>query len=307
MAWAQRDDARDRLEIVRGRCQSALVSDSPTLNQRLRNPEEYGIGDDEFAQLQAQRDERDLGQAAQLLHKRGQDHAAALMLDVESIDYNRQTIGWDAEGWTPTYRIVAVLDVETFLLPRFTDERIAEIADALDTVRDHYGEGVDAVRIREVLPVVGKDWREQLARDLAAERPNNQGQRVRLDPARQVRDGLYLTNIEEEKVYAVLREVQASLPDNETFLIAPLPGVFVPPDHTWYPDFLITYGGRAGVIEVDGPHHRREGRRAADVSRDHLLENAGVRRVARIVVEDVTQKYEVEKFIRDFLKRLTAA
>ncbi|ADB76076.1 hypothetical protein [Geodermatophilus obscurus] len=156
--------------------------------------------------------------------------------------------------------------------------------------------------------MVGDDWREQLARDLAAEPPSNQGQRVRLDPARRMQDGLYVTNVEEEKVYRVLREVQASLAerDGETFLIAPLPGVFMPPNHTWHLDFLLTYGGRAGVIEVDGPHHRREGRRAADASRDHLLELAGIRKVGRIVVEDVTKKHEVERFVRDFLKRLTA-
>ncbi|WP_166487435.1 hypothetical protein [Geodermatophilus obscurus] len=85
--------------------------------------------------LLAERAERDLGQTAQLLHKRGHDHAAALLLDVEAITYEKDYVGFESDTWTPTYRIVAVLDVETFLLYRVTEERITEIVDVLDTAR----------------------------------------------------------------------------------------------------------------------------------------------------------------------------
>lgn len=63
-------------------------------------------------------------------------------------------------------------------------------------------------------------------------------------------------------------------------------------------------GSPVGVIEVDGPHHH--GRRGADANRERLLLNAGVRHVGRIVVEDLAEKADVEKWVRDFLVRLTA-
>ena len=104
-----------------------------------------------------------------------------MLLDVQAVAYVHDYIGWDDEGFSPTYRVVATLDVETFLMPRFTDERLAEIVDALDTVRAHDGQTVHSARVREVLPEVGAGWRERLARDLAAGRPSNQGPRVRLE------------------------------------------------------------------------------------------------------------------------------
>ena len=68
------------------------------------------------------------------------------------------------------------------------------------------------------------------------------------------------------------------------------------------PDFLITYRGKAGVIEVDGPHHH--GRAAADQSRDRQLSDAGVQWIERIVVEDTTDTKNLDAFIEQFLSRL---
>jgi very-short-patch-repair endonuclease len=61
---------------------------------------------------------------------------------------------------------------------------------------------------------------------------------------------------------------------------------------------------RAGVIEVDGPHHGKPGRASSDSSRDSLMINAGVEWVSRLDVRDVHSKAEVEKFVDTFLARL---
>ncbi|WP_171074264.1 hypothetical protein [Nonomuraea basaltis] len=64
----------------------------------------------------------------------------------------------------------------------------------------------------------------------------------------------------------------------------PLPGVRVS-QHTFEPDVLVALKGRAGVIEIDGPQHSK--RYAFDKSKDHLLENAGIALVSRIVPEEI--------------------
>lgn len=63
------------------------------------------------------------------------------------------------------------------------------------------------------------------------------------------------TNQYEQRVYQVLKQRQAALTDFETIGIMPLGGMRVG-KRVLEPDFLITYRGRAAVIEVDGPHHR---------------------------------------------------
>ncbi|WP_263170506.1 endonuclease domain-containing protein [Streptomyces sp. SCSIO ZS0520] len=105
-------------------------------------------------------------------------------------------------------------------------------------------------------------------------------------------------------MYQVLKERQAALPDNETIGIMPLCRMRVL-GSTREPDFLITYKGRAGVIEVDGPHHEGPKRASNDHSRTDLLINAGVEWVARLDVRDVKDRAEVEKFVSTFLSRLT--
>lgn len=69
-------------------------------------------------------------------------------------------------------------------------------------------------------------------------------------------------------------------------------------------DFLVTYRGRAGAIEVDGDTHRN--RYAADQSRDAMVRDSGVSMVDRIVAEDTNDPNEVERFVRRFLSRLVA-
>jgi hypothetical protein len=114
-------------------------------------------------------------------------------------------------------------------------------------------------------------------------------------------DGVHFTNEWEHKVYVVLKERQAALPENQTIGIMPL-GAMRVLGHTFEPDLLITYRGRVGVIEIDGPHHK--GRASDDKSRERLLRKAGIKHIDRIDVRDSTQKPEVEKFVTDFLNHL---
>jgi very-short-patch-repair endonuclease len=274
----------------------------PSWDDVVEDPVGHGYSEEYGERL---RGERTVARVGNLLHARGKVSAAALMLDVQAFALSHQWTDGAGGFLDGSGFYEAILDVESYLVPRFTPERLDEILDALAVVLDHEGhQGVSKLRIREVLPVVGDGWREQLMRDLAAERPNNQARKVRLEPHRRTADGMFLTNLEEEKVYAVLRDFQQKQPDVDTVLIAPLPGVRVK-QTTLTPDFLVAYRGRVGVIEVDGPHHH--GRFGADASRDRLLRAAGVRLVDRILVEDLRSRASVDAFVENFFRQLVAA
>ncbi|GAA4593706.1 hypothetical protein GCM10023194_58660 [Planotetraspora phitsanulokensis] len=156
------------------------------------------------------------------------------------------------------------------------------------------------------------DWHIQLRQRLHAE-GGNQAVRLRTEQARvpsneqtpaqlPSEDGLVFTNEWELKVYQALKRWQDDKPDLETIGIFPQPGVRVK-GRTFFPDFLVTYKGRAGIIEVDSKYHK--GRRDHDKSRESLLEDAGVSIVERVGVEDVDNADELEATIRRFLHRLT--
>ncbi|GAA4758052.1 hypothetical protein GCM10023328_47370 [Modestobacter marinus] len=270
----------------------------PTWEQILNDPVAYGYSEGDAERI---RGERTIGQVASLLHSRGQDSSAALMLDVQFLTIQRRY----GENWgDDDSEFVAILDIESYVVPRFNQECRAQIESALDVVRDHEGAPqVNDIRIREVIPTVGARWREGLMRDLVAEQPNNQARKVRLEPTHITEDGLFFTNNEEYRVYAVLKDIQRDLPAGDTILIAPLPGARAR-GTTMTPDFLVAYRGRVGVIEVDGPKH--DGRFGADAQRDRLVQNAGVRVVAHILVEDLRSRENVEILVRDFLHRLIA-
>lgn len=163
---------------------------------------------------------------------------------------------WDA--WTEDdtsairtiYRREALLDVDEYLLPRFTDEVCKRIAVTLGYVAESNGvENVAYVRSRPALPEVDKDWREAYATRLSSERPGNQARRESGLADRPIEDGLTFGSTEELRVYRALKGLQARFPQDDTFAIAPLPGVRLRAGHTWSPDVLVTGRGRALVIE----------------------------------------------------------
>ncbi|MEU4517077.1 hypothetical protein AB0G05_46990, partial [Nonomuraea wenchangensis] len=114
-------------------------------------------------------------------------------------------------------------------------------------------------------------------------------------------DDLIFTNAGELRLYRALKRRQQAYDQTATIGIFPLPGMRIP-GHTFEPDFLVTLKGRAGVIEIDGPQHRK--RYAADKSKDYLLENAGIAFVSRIMPEDIDDPGELETFLDRFLRKL---
>ncbi|WP_158678610.1 hypothetical protein [Streptomyces sulphureus] len=248
-------------------------------------------------------DDGAIGAAAILLSQRGHTTAAALMLDVTAFIFERRTHYEESMDFTSTLEYEdVILEVEPHLTLGFDRSVVHQIASAFDAVGNKWERYFDEVMVREVIPEVGSDWRNRLARELKGGSVSNQGRNIRYEPTHPQADGLHLTNEWEHKVYQVLRERQSSLPDNETIGIIPLAGTRVL-GHTFEPDLMVTYRGRVGVIEIDGPHHK--GRRSDDAGRERLLRNAGIRHIDRIDVADSTQKAEVEKFVTDFLKHLS--
>ncbi|WP_189309844.1 hypothetical protein [Streptomyces brasiliensis] len=118
-------------------------------------------------------------------------------------------------------------------------------------------------------------------------------------------DNLAFTNEGEQRVYQLLKHRQESvLPVEETIAIFPLPNGRIA-QRTWEPDFLVTYKGRAGTLEIDGPHHNA--RRALDVTREHLMRDSGIAYVDRVPVETLESRVELERVIDRFLRRLAEA
>ncbi|KPI25351.1 hypothetical protein OK074_6965 [Actinobacteria bacterium OK074] len=255
----------------------------------LQNPDNYSH--DDFARARA---EKVLAVSATLLHQRGHGDVAALLAQAESCDLEYQEEDW-GKSW-----FEVVLDFDHSQLERFTEEVQQRVLSAMQEVSDRDNFGISALRPRAILPEVGADWRQQLTTGGKA-RPSNHARKVRIGQPHPQADGLHFTNEWEWRVYAVLCEQQHQLPDNDTMGILPL-GAMKVRDYVFEPDFLVTYRGYAGVIEVDGPHHK--GRSSNDKSRERLLRHAGVKYIDRIDVRDASTKEEVEKFVTDFLRHL---
>ncbi|GAA2343570.1 hypothetical protein [Dactylosporangium salmoneum] len=262
--------------------------DTRTYSELLEDPrltEEAALG---------MRADAALGHTAALLLQRGKRDLVALLVDAEG-----PIVEWDPE--CQEYDLW--LEVPADQRMRFTDEVMEEIRNALKEVDTRFRYGLAWLGVREILPPVGPGWRGQVRSQLTGKRPTNHARKVRSGPPVYVRDFLSFTNEGELAVYDALKGIQENeLPRENTIGIYPLAGGRIP-DHTWEPDFLITYGGRAGVLEVDGPHHNS--RRAMDATRDHLLRDAGVGFVDRIPVEALTNPSELVAVLRRFVRRLS--
>jgi hypothetical protein len=255
--------------------------------------------------------ERILAQTAALLAQRGDEQAVALLLDVQSVTVvctdevlrMKQIFIPDIDdgvwGTQTTYCQEAVLDVEEHLVPRFTDEICARVAETLRYVAERNGiDDVVRIRARPALPEVDEDWRAALGARLAAERPSNQARRERAGGPHPVEDGLTLGSNAELRVYQTLKRLQASFPEDDTISIAPLPGVRLRAGHTWTPDLMVMGRGRALVIETDGPHHRSPRRYVDDRNRDLQWQRCGVP-VTRLAVEDLKNDNALEARLRE--------
>ncbi|MFD3544700.1 hypothetical protein ACFWUW_03615 [Streptomyces sp. NPDC058655] len=265
------------------------MGDSRSYEEILKDPQ--GVPTEEVERI---RTDYLLGVTAVLLTQRGHADAANLLADVTSTERNYTDKDWDVEYYE------VVLDVEPHLVERFTDEIHARILETLQEAVEREAFGVTTLRVRSLLPKVDASWRDQV-RNGGAERVINQARRVRLDPQHPIEDSLHFTNVWEHRLYQVLKAQQAELDDTETIGIIPLAGVRVR-ERVFEPDFLITYRGWVGIIEVDGPYH--QGQKSSDTSRDRQFLHAGVKYVDRLDVRDVKEIAQVEKFVADFLKRL---
>lgn len=278
--------------VVSGACQNqGMSADSVPFQEILKNPDRFT--NDDFVRARA---EMVLAVSATLLHQQGHEDIAALLALAEDCELEYQEEDW-GKAW-----FEAILDYDQAHLGRFTEEVKERVLAAMQQVCERQNFGVSGLRARTILPDVGPDWRQQLTTGGKA-RPSNHARRTRIGPTHPQADGLHFTNEWEWRVYVVLCERQQQLPDNETIGISPL-GAMKVRGHVFEPDFLVTYKGKAGVIEVDGPHHK--GRSSDDKSRERLLRNSGVKYIDRIDVRDTTTKEEVEKFVTDFLRHLTA-
>ncbi|MFH9426793.1 hypothetical protein ACH4JZ_00755 [Streptomyces sp. NPDC017615] len=245
----------------------------------------------EAEQLRAKADSL-LGHMAALTFQRGDLEDAQLLLQVRNavIEYDGQR---ENDLW---------LEFDPRNYVGLTEEIQGRLRAVFQHVAPRLNYDVAWLGFRETMPRIGPDWRTQLQNMLNGDRPNNQARRTMPAKPQYTQDGLAFTNTGEQRVYQALKYVQEKeLPAEETISIFPLPNGRVP-GHTWEPDLLVTYRGRVGVLEIDGPSHRV--RRAMDTSRDHLLRDAGVAYVDRIPVEVIDEPNELMAALKRFLRRL---
>ncbi|MDN3296336.1 hypothetical protein QWM81_20155 [Streptomyces ficellus] len=155
-------------------------------------------------------DDEVIGGASVLLAQRGHAKAAALMLDVTSARIERHSVHEETMcySYDREYQEV-ILELEPHLIHN-TGYLLNDIKSAFQTVAVGCGRDIEDVLIREVLPRVGPNWREQLARELKGGYRTNQARKVRLEPRHPAEDGLHFTNEWEQRVYHVLKEHQSS-------------------------------------------------------------------------------------------------
>ena len=266
----------------------AAQADNRTYAEMLSDPK---LLPHELQQIEG---EHTLALAAVVLLQRGMEGIAILLADVVTIAVETE---WGSNGsdlW---------LEVAPEHIDQFAKDKVEIIKEVCVEAANRRGYGINWVGVREVLPEAGPQWREQVKQHVSGgRRPTNHARRVRNSTVRFAEDWLAFTNSGELTVYRALKKIQENdLPSEETIGIYPLPGGRVL-GRTWEPDVMITYKGRAGIIEVDGPDHNR--RRALDQTRDHLLYDTGIAFVDRVPVEALQDPAELNLTLRRFLRRL---
>lgn len=288
MVLSSQDFARDGEDVAFGQTQtfSGGKTKAQAYDELLANHDlDYNVR----AKL---RGEATLSLAIHLLMGRGHEKIVRLLLDVDriEIDPSDEEYG-DDDMW---------LEVAPEHLTGFTKDAVEKIQDACREINRRKPYAIRFAGAREVLPDVGPDWQDNL-RQLLGGKPSNHARRIRSEPPRWADDGLSFTNDGELKVYQALKKIQAMCPGDDTLSIFPLPAGRLP-GRTWEPDVLVTYKKRAGVLEIDGPHHTA--RRAMDMTRDNLWLDAGVAFACRIPVEVLNDPRELDLSLKKFLKRL---
>jgi hypothetical protein len=238
------------------------------------------------------RGEATISLAAHLLIGRGHDKIVGLLLEVERIEVDPREDRFDDDSvW---------LEVAQEHMSGFTEDVTDKIREACSEIERRKSYDIWFAGVREILPEVGPSWQDNL-RQLLGGKPTNHARRIQSEPPRWVDDALSFTNDGELKVYRALKRLQESAPGDDTLGIFPLAAGRLP-GRAWEPDVLVTYKKRAGVLEIDGPHHNA--RRAMDMTRDSLWLDAGVAFAYRIPVEVLNDPRELDSSLKKFLKRL---
>lgn len=235
----------------------------------------------------------DQGTAVYLLDAQ-EEFEAADLLEVATLRY-----GWYEDSYGEDH-CQAVLEVDVRLLPHYTDAVLEAVGSALRKVHAAGSIWISDV-VAEPRRVTG-DWRE-LRRQERLTGINNQATRMPLPQGHPKKYGLNFRDPSEVRVFEAFERAQRRLAEEATLLIAPNAVVFVA-GKTREVDLLVTYRGRAGVVEVDGDAHRRGNRYAADQSRDGFLRDAGVLLVERVAAEDTEDPAGIDRFVQRFLDRL---
>jgi hypothetical protein len=249
--------------------------------------------------------DRHLGTAAELLEHRGETKGAALLLDASDLGYAQCTTSymvWEMEYWNTIVEeesLLAIVACEPVAIDRFTDDIKATLIGVLNEVNGGEGRHVDELRL---IPTLSDEaWRERLEKRLGANTETNQARVRPLKGDELSVDTLIFRSGAEVKVYEALKRANEKLPQERSLLIAPNVGIRVH-GRILEVDFLITYRGRAGVIEVDSIYHR--GRRDFDKSKEKLLEDAGIAYVDRVSAEDCDDSSALDQVVSRFLDRL---
>jgi hypothetical protein len=225
-----------------------------------------------------------------------------LMLDVDQLRIESNGYRVDPSDSWPVTVYEAVLEVEPFLVPRFTDEVRERIWSKLSYVLRRHNRGAETFDVEETLPQVSSDWRQRASAALTADRVTNQARRERPNPEYPTYAGMTFGSLEEIEVYKLLVELQKAVPEDRAFAVMPLPTVQLQRMGLRSPDLVVVGNGRALVIEVDGPHHRAVTRVADDRERDRHWARCGVP-TYRIPVEHVKEPDRLTELLREEMRR----
>lgn len=238
------------------------------------------------------RSESDLGTVVAVLDGEGR------YADGDVLELAR--LGWDVsdDNFSPR-AVTAVIEVEPVFYRNLPDDLLETTYRVLGDLLN--SDTINVHRVRVVPRAAPEGWRTARLNDRdVREGGENQGV-FPINGRWIVLDRLRILDGGEASMYRALKRRQLAMDPDRTIGIIPGSG-FRSRVQTFFPDFVVTFRGRAAGIEVDGPHHSK--RYAADVSRDRLLQDAGLSFVDRIVVEDTNDEREVDDFVERFLRRL---
>jgi hypothetical protein len=163
---------------------------------------------------------------------------SAALLQATGLSYVFATFdNWD--GGTDVYDVHLAVDARQLSL--YTDKVKQDISGALE----------------QIIKPIGRVWLGNVL--LIPTEPqtslSNQAINPMLSAPQPSRHNMRFRSEAEAIMFDSLAEKQKQLPKADTILIIPLPSVWTGRNR-WEPDFIVTYKGRSGVIEIDDPTHR---------------------------------------------------